>query len=238
MTSAAETPAAALQKTASTPWTDLGLTLPIFVIYHLGVVWLPQRNAADWVTLELVKLAEHDLLAYVGLTLAIASVYVGLLWMAGRGQALRGSRFFWLFTEAVTYAIAMRLIAGYVVGRVLLAPGTEQGFVGSAIMSLGAGFYEEVAFRVVLFGLGLKLLWLFAGQFAIKRWGLALVWAVLCSLVFSGWHHFGELADPFQLDVFVFRAVCGLVFTLIYVLRGFAPAVWTHALYDLWVLLF
>jgi hypothetical protein len=64
-----------------------------------------------------------------------------------------------------------------------------------------------------------------------------MAWALLCSLVFSGWHHVGEMADPFDLRIFLFRTVCGLVFTLIYTFRGFAPAVWTHALYDLWVLL-
>ena len=32
--------------------------------------------------------------------------------------------------------------------------------------------------------------------------------------------------------------VLGLVLTLIYATRGFAAAVWTHALYDVWVLVF
>lgn len=229
--------AEALKKTASTPWTDLGLTLPIFVIYHLGVVWLPQRNAADWVTFQLVQLANNDAWAYAGLTLAIALVYVGVLWLAGRGQTLRWDRFTWLFTEAVTYAVAMRIIAAYVVGRVLMAPAEALGLIPSAIMSLGAGFYEEAAFRVVLFGLGLKLLQVILQVGALKRGALAIGWAVLCALAFSAWHHVGELGDPFELKTFVFRAVCGLVFTLIYAFRGFAPVVWTHALYDLWVLL-
>lgn len=227
----------ALEKTASTPWTDLGLTLPIFVIYHLGVVWLPQRNAADWVTFQLVQLANNDVLAYAALTLAIALVYVGVLWLAGRGQTLRWDRFIWLFTEAVTYAVAMRIIAAYVVGRVLMTPAEPLGLIPSAIMSLGAGFYEEVAFRVVLFGLGLKLLQVILQAGALKRGALAIGWAIICALLFSGWHHVGELGDPFELKTFVFRAVCGLVFTLIYAFRGFAPVVWTHALYDLWVLL-
>ena len=39
----------------SDAWTDLGLTLPIFVLYHLGVVFLPIRNAADPVTHELIS---------------------------------------------------------------------------------------------------------------------------------------------------------------------------------------
>ena len=44
--------------------------------------------------------------------------------------------------------------------------------------------------------------------------------------------------DDFALKVFVFRWVCGIVFTLVYAFRGFAPAVWTHALYHIWVLVF
>ncbi|HEX2879253.1 MAG TPA: CPBP family glutamic-type intramembrane protease [Polyangiaceae bacterium] len=237
MAQTASPTADALKKTASTPWTDLGLTLPIFVIYHLGVVWLPQRNAADWVTFQLVQLANNDVWAYAGLTLAIALVYVGVLWLAGRGQTLRWDRFTWLFTEAVTYAVAMRIIAAYVVGRVLMMPAEPMGLIPSVIMSLGAGFYEEAAFRVVLFGFGLKLLNFILQAGALKKSAVAVGWAVVCALVFSGWHHFGELGDPFDLKTFLFRAVCGLVFTLIYAFRGFAPVVWTHALYDLWVLL-
>jgi hypothetical protein len=40
----------------------------------------------------------------------------------------------------------------------------------------------------------------------------------------------------FALRSFVTRAVLGLMLTLVYALRGFAAAVWTHALYDVWVL--
>ncbi|MBL9109934.1 MAG: CPBP family intramembrane metalloprotease, partial [Myxococcales bacterium] len=30
-------------------WVDLGLTLPIFVIYHLSVIFLDVKNATDMV---------------------------------------------------------------------------------------------------------------------------------------------------------------------------------------------
>ena len=72
---------------SSGPWTDLGLTLPIFLGYHLGVVFLPVRNAADLVTRELVVLADNSLLAYGGLTLGIGAVYVALLVVMGRNHA-------------------------------------------------------------------------------------------------------------------------------------------------------
>jgi membrane protease YdiL (CAAX protease family) len=63
-------------------------------------------------------------------------------------------------------------------------------------------------------------------------------WALACAVVFSGVHYIGPLSDSLQLPSFLFRLVLGLILTLIYVTRGFAAAVWTHALYDIWVLVF
>jgi len=242
-----EAPAAGTWKEASGPWTDLGLTLPIFVGYHLGVVLLPVRNAADLVTFELITLANNNMFAYGALTLAIAAVYVGVLWIAGRGRALRWERFLWVGIEGIVYAFTMRLIAANVVGNlglsglvglagVPLARGIDGGFAG-LVMSFGAGFYEEVMFRVVLFGLGARLLvYLFPVPVPAKRFVFKVLWAVITAAVFSGWHYVGPMGDPFDLLSFVFRWVCGVVFCFIYWFRGFAPVVWTHALYDVWVL--
>jgi hypothetical protein len=90
---------------------------------------------------------------------------------------------------------------------------------------------------VLLFGLGLRVVrWVFGVEGGPRRAIASLVWAVLAAMIFSGWHYVGEFADEFEPRSFVFRAVCGLAFIAIYVLRGFSPAVWTHALYDIWVL--
>ena len=45
-----------------------------------------------------------------------------------------------------------------------------------------------------------------------------------------------KLADEFKVDTFTFRALLGLALTLVFVTRGFAAAVWTHLVYDVWVL--
>lgn len=251
-------------KSRSGPLTDLALTLPIFLGYHLGVVFLPVRNAADLVTGKLQSLAEHNLGLYALLTLAIGVAYVTPLLMAGRGKHLKLRRFAWMSSEGIVYAIGMRLAAGYVVASVLAwvamqdpgliglmnaapALSSSVGVVGTsldlgtrvsgAIMSMGAGFYEELIFRFVLYGLGgAALLFLFNITGSFSRFWLKIAWALAAACVFSGWHYFGDLSETFALSTFAFRTVCGLVFTLIYQLRGFAPAVWTHALYDLWVL--
>lgn len=225
----------ALQKNKSDAWTDLALTLPIFVLYHLGVVFLPTRNAADLVTSELSALAKGSLPLYAGLTIAGGAAFAGVLCFFGRGHSFSKSRFLGIFIEGAAYAMIMRAAGSHVVGSLRLAGAGGYDPLSGLVMSAGAGFYEELVFRVGLFGVGAWLIKLVLGRGVV---GLAprLGWALGCAIVFSAWHYVGALGDPFQLQSFVFRAVCGLVLTAIYALRGFAPAVWTHFLYDVWVM--
>lgn len=219
----------------SDAWTDLGLTLPIFVAYHLGVAFLPVRNAADPVTAELRALASHNLLLYAGLTLGIGVAFVVVLAMLGKREVIQKKKFLFIAVEGALYAFLMRSIGAYVIGALPLGPPGGGGLFTSVIMALGAGFYEEIAFRVGLFGVGAFALKKVLGK-GPRTVALTVVWALVSAMVFSGWHHVGQLGEPFHLQAFVFRAVCGLVLTTIYAFRGFAPAVWTHALYDVWVM--
>jgi hypothetical protein len=232
-----EAPAASALPAPSDGWTDLGLTLPIFLFYHLGVVFLPIKNAADPVTQELRALASHSLLAYAGLTLVVGAVFIAVLALLGRGHAFEPKRFVLIGVEGALYAVIMRFVSSYAVGSLPLARGGEIGTFASLVMALGAGFYEEIAFRVALFGGGAWLLRRLFAEGRAKRWAATAAWAVASAVIFSGWHYVGALGDSFDLATFVFRAVCGLVLTTIFALRGFAPAVWTHAIYDVWVML-
>jgi hypothetical protein len=221
-------------------WTDIGLTLPIFLLYHAGVVFLPMRNAADLVTSRLVELAERSLFLYLTLTASVGACIIVLFLVLGQKRALRWQRFAMIAVEGIVYAVALRIIAGYVVGQLRLDAGApvQLGLYAGLVMSLGAGFYEELIFRVALFALlgQLAQLALISSPAPWKKALFWLGWAALTSMLFSGWHHLGELAEPFTLSAFVFRWVSGLVFTLIFAARGFATAVWTHTLYDVWVL--
>ena len=138
------------------------------------------------------------------------------------------------------FCVASLRQAGYVVGRLRLDAQSGpviHGVLAGSVMSLGAGFYEELVFRVGLFGLGLPLVRsLFQAKQGTRRIVSWIAWAAVTAALFSGWHYVGEFGDPFELRSFTFRWVCGLVFTVIYAFRGFAPAVWTHTLYDLWVI--
>jgi hypothetical protein len=234
---------------------DLALTLPVFLAYHLGVVFLKVKNGSDIITGPLLELANGSREAYLGLTLAIGVLFAAVFALASKGQAFRIEKFGQIALEGIVYAVAMRLGADYVVGRlsIALAPANPASplahpDVGTGVvMSMGAGFYEELAFRVILFGLGAKaLVWLFAqeqvglversSRLSVKAVVLMLGWALVSAAVFSGVHYIGVYGDKPELASFIFRMVLGLALTLIFVTRGFAAAVWAHAFYDIWVL--
>jgi hypothetical protein len=230
-------------------WVDLALTLPVFLAYQLGVVFLNVRNATDVVTARLLEFSHGDRLTYLGLTAGFGLGMVVIFAILGRGQVLRARQLVQIAVEGAAYAIAMGAVTSWVVGKLFAGPqaaGISDPFTG-LVMSLGAGFYEELAFRVGLFGLGAKLLvWLFAKQqvglvrsappLRIGAVFVMIVWALASAAVFSGMHYVGSLRDPFDMRSFAARAVLGLALTLVYATRGFAAAVWTHALYDVWVL--
>jgi hypothetical protein len=223
-------------RTPSNPWTNLALTVPVFVGYHLGVVTLPVRNAADVVTMRLSELASHNLPLYVLLTSSIGLCLIGVLALLGRGQAFELWRLGVVAIEGAAYAVAMGVVATVLVGQLRLGPSPPpSGILVGIVLALGAGLYEEIAFRVLLYG---GPAWLIGWRTPslVRRSVLQALWCVVAAALFSGWHYVGAMGEPFDPRSFVFRWICGVAFTLIFVARGFAPAVWTHVLYDVWAL--
>lgn len=96
---------------------------------------------------------------------------------------------------------------------------------------IGAGVYEETLFRLFLFS---GLVWLLTSADFPRS--LAIVPAAFVSAVaFAAAHHLGPHGENYEGFVFLFRTMAGLYFALIYHFRGFAVAVGTHTLYDLFV---
>jgi hypothetical protein len=49
-------------------------------------------------------------------------------------------------------------------------------------------------------------------------------------------NHIGPSGEPFVFAAFVYRSLARLFFALVYQIRGLAVAVWTHCIYDVYVL--
>lgn len=213
---------------------DLLLTAPIFVVYHLGVVFLDVRNGLDPTTELVLAVLHRSLLGYLGLTVGIAIAIAVAVRLLGLTSVFRPWRMALRLGEAALYAMVMAVVARSVAAHSLGPKGAPGNPAAAVILSFGAGFYEEIAFRVILFGIGAYAI----HRFARGARGLVLeaTWAIVAACAFSAVHYVGALGDAFTLSSFLFRATCGLVLTIIYRLRGFAAAVWTHALYDVGVM--
>ncbi len=198
------------------------------------------RNGADVLLTGLFSW----LLGPRGPMVFMALVIGGALWLIvrdRRGGPVRASTLAAMLAESLALALLFGLVVGTATAQLVgplrsLAAGG--GLDGDALsrftLSLGAGLYEELLFRVVLVALlanGFRLL------FGISHVAAGFAGAFVGALLFSAFHYIGPLGEPLQLESFVFRALAGLAFSGLYLTRGFGITAWTHALYDVAVLL-
>jgi membrane protease YdiL (CAAX protease family) len=223
------------------PLACLVFLAPFLTAYEAGIYWLggrdPEsaRNGADhWLRggLQLLGLDQPWLLP--------ALIVTGLLvWhLARRGpwhvslETMTG-----MFAESVLFAFVLVVVgqleesahrtwsAPHGLAAILLSDRTT----ASAILFVGAGIYEEVLFRLCL----LPLCYGLFRTGGISHGFAAALAIIATSLAFSLAHYVGPAGEPFGLYTFAFRAIAGLFFAALFVVRGFGITVGAHAGYDL-----
>ncbi|MEO6444664.1 MAG: CPBP family intramembrane glutamic endopeptidase [Gemmatimonadaceae bacterium] len=153
---------------------------------------------------------------------------------------LKVTTFAVMLGEAVVLAGVFGLVVGLLTAqlvaplqRLAMGPLESVGWPTALMVSLGAGLYEELLFRVILVS---ALLWI--GR-RVLGWGpvaSGLFATMAGALIFSAFHYVGPYGDQLELGSFVFRAIAGVAFSALYIVRGFGITAWTHALYDVMLL--
>ena len=157
------------------------------------------------------------------------------------GDRLRPAVFAGMLAESAALAAVFGIVIGLATAQLLgslqsLAIGQIQreSWATRLMLSLGAGLYEELFFRVflvtalataakVVLGLGAR--------------GAGILATLVGAFIFSAFHYIGPYGDQLQLQSFLFRMLSGIAFSGLYLLRGFGITAWTHALYDAFLLL-
>ena len=211
-------------------------TLPLFVLYETMIVLVNldaartvRVGAGVWIK-ELLTMTG----ASGGLVLALLVAGGGAAYLLDRHRSipLRSRYFVGLVAESAVYAVVVAILVSSVVGALLAAvPRPEEALWTQLALSIGAGLYEELVFRVLLVG-GLALLFRAVMDSSSQAYILA---ALLGAVLFSGAHYAGPLGEPFALPSFTFRFLFGLALNVLFLGRGFGVAAWTHALYDVMV---
>ena len=218
---------------------------PLLVAYEL-LAWLLSRpdtsgirNGADVMLKSVfIRIGGHaGLLLFEALLIVIAVVLVARDRRAHRGP-LRWRVFPLMLLESLLLAVMIGVVLRYATAALLnfftLSRPGGPGTATQLMVSLGAGIYEELLFRVILVG---ALSLLARRAFGWSGRGAGIFAVLLSALVFSAFHYVGTLGDTLQWSSFIFRFLAGLVFSTLYVLRGFGITAWTHALYDVLVTL-
>ena len=216
------------------PFTSSILVFPLFLVYQVGILSSNGQNGVDFVTRSLVDLAHRDLGNYLVLLCGMLVTYAAIVVILRRLGSLRPRTFGPVLLESSFYALSMGSIILYVMRQVEgFVPGLAlaTGPIDVLVVSAGAGLHEELIFRVA----GVTgLAWLFAGITGPKRAFVAAL--IVSSVLFSLAHHVGPMSEPFRFATFTYRVLAGAFFAIVYKVRGFAVAAWTHALYDVYVI--
>lgn len=232
---------------ARTPRYNLVFALPLLLLYELLAFSLSHdaiagvRNGADVLlkSLFITMGGRWGLVVFGALLVGGGAIRVARD-MRANGPP-RGIIFLWMGAESIGYAMLFGGVTSMLTALVLgqwspLAVGQFDQFdlATQLMISLGAGLYEELLFRVLLVG-GLAMLARKAFGWQPRRAGLFAV--AVGALIFSLFHYVGPYGDPFELPSFTFRAIAGVLFSGLYLLRGFGITAWTHALYDVFLAL-
>jgi membrane protease YdiL (CAAX protease family) len=211
--------------------------LPLFILYEAMIVAVntgtaaPVRVSADVWIKELLSMTGLR----GGLLLVVIAVLAGIAaYVLDRDKSIpiRGRYLAGIVAESTVYAVVVALLVANLVAAVFaVVPPPDDGLWTQLALSIGAGLYEELVFRVILVG-GLALLF---RPFFEKQGAAYLLAALLGAALFSLVHYLGPLGDPFALPSFTFRFLFGLALNVLFLGRGFGVAAWTHALYDVMV---
>lgn len=219
------------------------VSLPLFFLYEILI--LISQPSADAIVRISVDVWIKSLFTSIGVnaisfSLLIIAI-VGLFILYKEKERLKSLKFAYfpmLLVEATIYAIVVAFISQSLVSFVLNMAASDPisalTTTQKLALSLGAGLYEELFFRVILVTVFILIFTKIFG----KKWAGVTAAVVLSALLFSAVHYIGSMGDAFTMGSFLYRFLFGLILNGIYVWRGFGVAAWTHAIYDIMVIAF
>jgi len=216
------------------------MSLPLLVLYEVLIaITTPDTGAvvrlsADvWIKSIAVLMGVSTLkfTAFIVLTMGL------LVWFKSKNNpvALHGKFLLLMVVESAAWALILAYLVSGTIGTVFaFAPDGDQINIGQRFaLSLGAGLYEELVFRVLLVPF---LVYVFA-KTGFDAKGSVFAGIVVGALLFSAVHYMGSMGDVFTLQSFTFRFLFGMALNALLMLRGFGITAWTHSLYNVMLIL-
>ena len=223
-----------LATVAQRPWPMLVALLPLLIVDELGL-FLRADSVPENLAREQLRLVMQffDLPPMLALTAGgFIIFFVLLIWhlLQNDPWRFRPAALLWIPLQGAAWTLPLLVLSMLFAASTLAVHTTEVTMaalpqVDRLLVSLSAGLYEELLFRMV----GIALLHAIFVDVLRLRNGTGTGLAILGTALAFAWYH-DPIASP-ALGVFAF--VAGLELGMLFVWRGFAVVVWTHVLYDI-----
>jgi predicted Abi (CAAX) family protease len=210
------------------------ISLPIFLIYEVGIFWMRNiefnyiQNGADVLIEQIILKLGFDVI-YVSSIIFLFILLIIIYYQKRHFNSLSISRPYLgvMFLESMVYAS----ILFFLMGNLYLMDVSTNDIYCNMILSLGAGIYEELIFRVLLIYISYQSIkFLFRlGKFSANFYAV-----ILSAILFSLFHFIG--AESFNQEAFAVRFIAGIFLASLYVQRGFGVTAITHSFYDIFVI--
>ena len=188
------------------------------------------RNGADAMVRQLFSIFGPFSQLLYGITLFLIFCYIGY---KHRDILLKG--------EIKIHILMIMIIESFAWGGALLIimKVTNLFFLASPIssdlleqfyLSIGAGIWEELIFRLGMINL---FTYLIASFFKYNKLFSIFLSLMFSAALFSIFHYIGIYGDIFTWQTFILRMVAGLFLGSVFLFRGLGISVYTHIMYDI-----
>ncbi len=218
------------------PVYSLILSLPLIFLYEAGIFLINEddlpilRNGADVLIRNLL-----ESMGILGIyTTAIILIIGFFLVLFLQRKTILNSTFRkeflpFMVLESLMWGLFLFVSMG-IFRQMFFANPSGKIWFGQIVMSLGAGIYEEIFFRLILVTLIIKILKLIFNWKGIVCQFYSIL---IAACLFSLFHFMGAYADKPELSLFFIRFFGGCFLGCLFLLRGFGITAYTHCIYDL-----
>ncbi len=134
-----------------------------------------------------------------------------------------------MILESIFWSVCMFILFKLLSTKLLAVHGGNSVFE-QFYLSIGAGIWEEILFRLILFS---SVQFLFNNILNYNYYFSVTFSIIISSIIFSLFHYVGVYGDTFTYSSFIYRTLAGGFLGTLYLIRGFGITVYTHILYDI-----
>jgi hypothetical protein len=216
------------------PFASLILLLPLLALYEVGTRHFATNPFAATehriIAFQLMQKFFHLFGASGRYLPALAIVGILLAWHIARNDPWKVKPGTLAGMTLEGCFLGLPLLAIGILGLRYLAGSASSDWRGMVVLSIGAGIYEELVFRLIAFTL---LHLLLVDLLDLPKLWAGAVTVLGASLLFSLYHYLGD--ETFNWYSFAFRTFAGAYFGIVFLFRGFGITACSHVSYDVCV---